>query len=117
MPGAAGRSRAGRRARTEAPPRLSPPDLARPAAGYRAPPFARRAAALMDSYEFKPPSERLEFTGERYVPGERDQIQHEHLHRYLLAARLCAGKDVVDVACGEGYGAWLLGTVARHVVG
>jgi SAM-dependent methyltransferase len=31
-----------------------------------------------------------------------------HLTRYLLARQYCAGKRVLDVACGEGYGAYLL---------
>jgi GT2 family glycosyltransferase/SAM-dependent methyltransferase len=59
----------------------------------------------------------LPFTGERYVPNLGDQIQHEHFHRYLCAAGLCGGRDVLDVACGEGYGSALLGAIARSVVG
>ena len=26
----------------------------------------------------------------------------EHVHRYLLARELCAGRRVLDIACGEG---------------
>lgn len=51
------------------------------------------------------------------MPNLRDQIQHEHFHRYLCAAELCTRNDVLDVACGEGYGSALLATVARSVVG
>ena len=40
-------------------------------------------------------------------------IQHEHLHRYLFALGYCVGRRVVDVACGEGYGAAFLGEVRR----
>jgi SAM-dependent methyltransferase/glycosyltransferase involved in cell wall biosynthesis len=61
--------------------------------------------------------ERLEFTGERFVPGTEGEIEHEHLHRYLFALHLCHGLDVLDVASGEGYGSALLATVARSVVG
>jgi SAM-dependent methyltransferase len=32
----------------------------------------------------------------------------EHASRYAFAAALCAGKRVLDVACGDGYGAFIL---------
>jgi SAM-dependent methyltransferase len=60
---------------------------------------------------------QMAFTGERYVPEMRGQIYYEHLHRYALALSLASGKDVLDVASGEGYGTALLATVARSVVG
>ena len=41
----------------------------------------------------------------------------EHLHRYAIARDLAYGKDVLDIACGEGYGSELLATVARKVTG
>lgn len=41
----------------------------------------------------------------------------EHLHRYALACDLARGRDVVDVASGEGFGAMLLAGHARSVVG
>lgn len=59
----------------------------------------------------------LEFTGERFIPGTAGEIWHEHWHRYLFAAPLVAGRDVLDVACGEGYGSALLARRARHVTG
>jgi SAM-dependent methyltransferase/uncharacterized coiled-coil protein SlyX len=31
-----------------------------------------------------------------------------HVARYALAKSVCPGKTVLDVACGEGYGSWLL---------
>ncbi|MDJ0390567.1 glycosyltransferase [Roseomonas sp. E05] len=66
---------------------------------------------------FPEPSEQLPFTGERYTSDISGPIRHQHHHRYLFAARFCAGRDVLDVACGEGYGSALLGTVARSVRG
>nr|WP_294562402.1 methyltransferase domain-containing protein [uncultured Rhodopila sp.] len=45
------------------------------------------------------------------------QIAFEHLHRYCVARDLCVGKDVLDVASGEGYGTALLAGVARRAVG
>jgi SAM-dependent methyltransferase len=59
----------------------------------------------------------LEFTGERYVPGTAGEIAHEHWHRYAFARDLVAGRRVLDVACGEGYGSALLGAFAAHVTG
>ena len=59
----------------------------------------------------------LEFTGERFVPGIAGEIAHEHWHRYAFARRYAAGKRVLDVACGEGYGSALLAGVAGAVTG
>jgi ubiquinone/menaquinone biosynthesis C-methylase UbiE len=59
----------------------------------------------------------LPFTGERFVPGAKGEIWIEHWHRYHFAARWAAGKRVLDVACGEGYGAALLARHAAHVTG
>jgi len=59
----------------------------------------------------------LEFTGERFVPGIAGEIAHEHWHRYAFARRYVAGKRVLDVACGEGYGSALLAGVASAVTG
>ena len=61
--------------------------------------------------------EPLEFTGERFVPGTEGEIAYEHWHRYFFARRFVAGRRVLDVACGEGYGSALLSEVARSVVG
>lgn len=59
----------------------------------------------------------MNFTGERYIPSEQGEIRVEHYHRYALAMRVAGGKSVLDVACGEGYGAALLCQVAGRVVG
>jgi SAM-dependent methyltransferase len=60
---------------------------------------------------------QMAFTGERYVPELRGQIYYEHLHRYMLAFAMARDLDVLDIACGEGYGAAYLAVVARSVVG
>lgn len=62
-------------------------------------------------------SGELEFTGERFIPGTRGEIWVEHWHRYHFAARWARGRRVLDVACGEGYGAALLALGAAHVTG
>jgi len=59
----------------------------------------------------------LPFTGERFVPGTKGEIWIEHWHRYHFAARWAAGKRVLDVACGEGYGSAFLGQGAAYVAG
>ena len=46
----------------------------------------------------------MECTGERYLPEFDRDWTLEHLHRYLLACELAAGKTVLDIACGDGYG-------------
>lgn len=63
------------------------------------------------------PPEHLAFTGERMTTARHGQIAFEHLHRYCIARDLCAGKDVLDVASGEGYGAAILAGIARQVIG
>lgn len=59
----------------------------------------------------------MENTGERYLPEFDGDWTLEHRHRYLLARELAAGKDVLDVACGEGYGSYLLAEAADTVAG
>jgi len=63
------------------------------------------------------PALALPFTGERMTSDIGGQIAFEHFHRYCFARDLCAGKDVLDVASGEGYGTALLAGVARRAVG
>lgn len=59
----------------------------------------------------------LEFTGERFTPECVREIWYEHLHRYVFARELVGGLNVLDAACGEGYGSALLATVASGVKG
>src|SRR5687768_13057619 len=60
----------------------------------------------------------MEFTGERYVPQlVSAKISYEHWHRYIFASRFCAGKNVLDIACGEGYGTAYLAGFAQKIYG
>lgn len=59
----------------------------------------------------------MECTGERYLPEFDGDWTLEHLHRYLLACELAAGKTVLDIACGDGYGAAMLARHAAQVTG
>jgi SAM-dependent methyltransferase len=61
----------------------------------------------------QPPS----FTGERFLPECSGEIWYEHWHRYALARQLSQHCTVLDVACGEGYGAAMVAETAYKVVG
>src|ERR1017187_10744179 len=70
-----------------------------------------RSAALVEAM-------RVEFTGERVIPGQVDAgLLNERLARSAFAARLARGKRVLDAACGAGYGAAELAESALSVVG
>lgn len=60
-------------------------------------------------------NEPMEFTGERFTPECVREIWYEHLHRYAFATTLVGGLQVLDAACGEGYGAALLARSAAGV--
>jgi SAM-dependent methyltransferase len=61
----------------------------------------------------------LHLTGERTVPGipEENYWFRRHEIAYRFAASLVAGKRVLEVGCGEGYGTALLAASASDVVG
>jgi SAM-dependent methyltransferase len=63
------------------------------------------------------PVEDFAWTGERYIPFVKGDIELEHLHRYAFARDLAPQKDILDIACGEGYGSYLLAAHARSVIG
>ncbi len=57
---------------------------------------------------------------ERWVPGFMWKgIDEEHRSRYHLACKYVGGKKVLDLACGSGYGSYLLADQAgaEHVLG
>src|SRR3954452_15214298 len=61
----------------------------------------------------------LSLTGERTLPDVPPENYwfRRHLAVYEWVAERCAGLDVVDMACGEGYGVDVLGGRARRVTG
>jgi 2-polyprenyl-3-methyl-5-hydroxy-6-metoxy-1,4-benzoquinol methylase len=61
----------------------------------------------------------LELTGERTLPDvpAENYWFRRHLAVYEWIAARCAGLDVVDMACGEGYGVEVMARRARRVTG
>ena len=61
----------------------------------------------------------LELTGERTLPDvpEENYWYRRHLAVYEWIAERCRGLDVVDMACGEGYGTEVLARRAARVTG
>ena len=61
----------------------------------------------------------MDYTGERMVPEvAAGSTFWEHVHRYRFASRFVVGKEVLDVASGEGYGTFaLLRAGASAVIG
>jgi SAM-dependent methyltransferase len=49
--------------------------------------------------------------------SRHDFLAASHVHRYAVAAELCAGLRVLDLACGTGYGSEILAARARGVHG
>jgi 2-polyprenyl-3-methyl-5-hydroxy-6-metoxy-1,4-benzoquinol methylase len=79
-------------------------------------PEAARKYLQLDQPEGVPP---LELTGERTLPDlpEENYWYRRHLVVYQWIAERVAGKNVLDMACGEGYGTEVLATRAAHVIG
>jgi SAM-dependent methyltransferase len=51
----------------------------------------------------------VSFSGEFFVPGHSPiHVEENHLERYRFAAKYVAGKSVLDIACGTGYGSQIL---------
>lgn len=67
----------------------------------------------------EPSWEALDDTGERMVPEKSgDDCFWEHIYRYRFASRFVPNRRVLDIACGEGYGAAALAAAgAASLVG
>ena len=60
----------------------------------------------------------LTLTGERTIPDLDIENYWFRRHEvvYLRLRALCAGRDVLEAGCGEGYGADLIASAARRVI-
>lgn len=73
------------------------------------------------NYEVKALSEiTLRNESERWIPGFLYKVtEDEHLARYEFAKQFVYNKNVLDIACGSGYGSYILATQgeAKKVIG
>lgn len=50
--------------------------------------------------------------------GSIEQIRRDHVQRYIFAAKRLSGKrSILDLACGCGYGSWLLQATGAKITG
>jgi ubiquinone/menaquinone biosynthesis C-methylase UbiE len=73
--------------------------------------------SILPSKQVISTNQQLTFTGERFLPNEAGEMWAEHWHRYHAIQHLVAGKRVLDLACGEGYGSALISRSALTVSG
>jgi O-antigen biosynthesis protein len=60
----------------------------------------------------------MKFTGEQFVPGNTgNRLLEEHYERYRFAMSFAENKNVLDIACGTGYGTNMLSKKANTAVG
>jgi SAM-dependent methyltransferase len=71
------------------------------------------------AFTHNPGTPALEYTGERMVPEAAERLTFwDHIYRYAFACRFAAGKRILDIACGEGYGSAALAKAgATSVIG
>ncbi|HCT64580.1 MAG TPA: glycosyl transferase family 2 [Lachnospiraceae bacterium] len=60
----------------------------------------------------------MKFTGERLLLGKVDkELEIEHINRYIFAKNILSDKNILDSACGSGYGTAILSSNNNNVVG
>lgn len=60
----------------------------------------------------------MNFTGEQFVPGiQKTRLVEEHQTRYAFAVPFAKDADVLDIACGTGYGTAELAKISKNAIG
>lgn len=60
----------------------------------------------------------MQFSGEQYIPGiTKPRLEEEHKARYEYAVTRATGLNILDVACGTGYGTYELSGRAQSAKG
>lgn len=62
-------------------------------------------------------TDKQKWTGERLETKIINETMVEHLHRYAITFDFIKNKKVLDIACGEGYGCYLMSKMASHITG
>lgn len=58
------------------------------------------------------------FTGQQFIPGKASsRIEQDHFERYKFTSQFVKDKNVLDIACGVGYGSKILKEVGANVDG
>src|SRR6202044_1924571 len=75
-------------------------------------------SAFIPDVPHAPADAVLPLTGERTIPGLDVENYWFRRHEvvYQRLAQYCAGREVLEAGCGEGYGADLIAGVARRVI-
>jgi 2-polyprenyl-3-methyl-5-hydroxy-6-metoxy-1,4-benzoquinol methylase len=56
------------------------------------------------------------WNGERQIGKKIEEIEEKHVERYRFAQKYCTNKNVLDAACGCGYGSNILSQNARSIL-
>lgn len=60
----------------------------------------------------------MEFTGEFFIPGKTEKrIEKDHYARYMFSKKYVRNKRILDIACGVGYGAEVMGSEYSSYLG
>lgn len=61
----------------------------------------------------------MKFTGQQLIPGNSSsRIEQDHSERYKFSSQFVKDKDILDIACGTGYGSQTLKEAgAKHIDG